>query len=544
MKIKKILAVLTSIIISVSATGCMSLKDFLYYGSSETDEESVGDSESEKSGTDGSTEESEKLAAIKSNVESLIEYAKKEDCEDKITELTETLLAQLDELAEEVAYVMVDYYSDFYNEDVEEKYDALYEDYYVAMDYLGYGFANAYNAGNYDDLLEMYTNDDSIDYYTDKNLSLKRLESYARSDYAAMDAALDSYFDLAADEDMDDDEKNLAAAETYLEILSDYEAESFYDSFNRDFNGKDIIAMSDTLIEQMTASEAEIEDVIYSVPGVEKFLDSPMSFDEPIETLREYAGRISPEMGESADKLYDEKLYRLMSGDDCYNGSFCIELPASESAMIYVYCDEDFYSLTTAIHEFGHFHSSFYDDTPDYLCANNIDIAEIQSQGMEMLFMNYYDEIFGDQAEIMKVYKLYEMIDTTISACLIGQFEYDILSHRDDLTPENVVKRFNTLMKQNDYDVQLYEITHIFEQPGYYISYCVSALAALDIWMNSLDDYDRAVEMYNKISRIKSNSSEYQFRSAISMCGFRDVMSDKFFGLLSERVSEYLTKYQ
>ena len=158
--------------------------------------------------------------------------------------------------------------------------------------------------------------------------------------------------------------------------------------------------------------------------------------------------------------------------------------------------------------------------------------------------MNYYDEIFGDQAEIMKVYKLYEMIDTTISACLIGQFEYDILSHRDDLTPENVVKRFNTLMKQNDYDVQLYEITHIFEQPGYYISYCVSALAALDIWMNSLDDYDRAVEMYNKISRIKSNSSEYQFRSAISMCGFRDVMSDKFFGLLSERVSEYLTKYQ
>lgn len=540
MKFKKILAAVTAATLMLSLSGCMSLEEFLYYGSSESEEVSEI---SEIDDSSESSENQERLDSIKADAEKLIEYSKKKGNSEQIEEYTQKLIDCCNEISEELAFATVDYYSDLQDEDTERIYDDLYKDYYVAFDYLCYAFANAYNEGNYDDLLEKYTDDDSVEYYTTKGLTLKRIEAMSRLEFEKKDELLDGYFDVAYDEDIDDDEKNLEAAKLYLELLEDFETDNFYNAYNRDFDGKSIFSLSDIITEKIADAAYEVDQLIYSMPELDEFIKDPIKIDDPIAMIDEYAPNLSDAIGASAKKLKDDELYVLKSGKKCYNGSFCIDLPATDRALLYVYCENDFYDLLTAVHEFGHFHASYYDSTPDYLAVNNVDIAEIQSQGMEIVFMENYDDIFGKYSDLMKLSKIDDMLYAVLSGFLIGQFEYDILSRRDKLKPEDVVEHFDALMKKGGYDLQFYEISHLFEQPGYYISYCVSALAALNIWMVSLDDQEKALEMYESIAGIKCNSPESHFRAALESCGFDDVLTEKYIEKLYKKVSEYILQY-
>ena len=58
-------------------------------------------------------------------------------------------------------------------------------------------------------------------------------------------------------------------------------------------------------------------------------------------------------------------------------------------------------------------------------------------------------------------------------------------------------------------------ISHLFESPGYYISYSTSALAAFDLFDDVNNDPYKALERYEKIAKISCNSGEYNFRKRL-----------------------------
>ena len=65
----------------------------------------------------------------------------------------------------------------------------------------------------------------------------------------------------------------------------------------------------------------------------------------------------------------------------------------------------------TLVHEFGHFNADFYSTDSVLWGSSNIDVAEIQSQGLEVLFSQFTDEIYGEEnADAMNAETIYNML--------------------------------------------------------------------------------------------------------------------------------------
>ena len=109
----------------------------------------------------------------------------------------------------------------------------------------------------------------------------------------------------------------------------------------------------------------------------------------------------------------------------------------------------------------------------------------------------------------------------------------------ENLTPQDVVDKFDEIVRSVDPDERFCYIHHLFEQPGYYVSYGVSALAAFDIFEDNLKNPDKAVEKYEKIAAISAFSPDCRFKDALEKCGFDDVLTEEYIKNLAKQITEY-----
>lgn len=63
-------------------------------------------------------------------------------------------------------------------------------------------------------------------------------------------------------------------------------------------------------------------------------------------------------------------------------------------------------------------------------------------------------------------------------------------------------------------------VPHNFQSPFYYISYAVSALSSLDLWLRSQEDWNGAVETYMDLSAL---SQDVPFRAALKEAELADI---------------------
>lgn len=483
------------------------------------------------------------LEQVREHARQLIDDLKVSENEENIQKDIDLLLDDMDIVYETSSKLMIPYYLDWNNEKLEAEYDDSFENVYITNSLITYAFIKGKQSEEYSYMFDDLILDNvDLEAFDAPSLTLKKLEGYTRVEYTLMDEQLDEYHDIAYDEDMDEDEKAERCAEIYLDLLSQYDAETFYDEYFRDYTGDEILELSKTIREEILPVSDDLLNAFFKCDGATDVIYKPKEFDDPFEVIKEYAPKLSKEIGDAADVLVKNKLYTIASGDDCYDGSFTDNLPVSDSAHIYIYDDEDYNALLTPVHEFGHYYATFYDDIPTYLSTSNLDIAETQSQGFEFLFMQFYDDIYGDQAEAMKVVKTYDMLYAVITGFFVGEFEYKVLKNKDTYTPEDVINCWDEIMGDYLPGVGFYEINHIFETPGYYISYGVSALAAFDIWEDCLYDPDAALEKYERVVRISCNDSDYQFRSAMKKAGFSEVLNKKYIKTLADELSDYASE--
>ncbi len=541
MKKQRLLAISIAAALTLTAVSCS-----YGYDTSKSRRDRTSDSEASEKDT-GTTEfdyEAADLEAFNGELERLLDLIKESGRGDEIQDCIDGLIKASNAAYDAMGYSGIAQNLDWFDSELEEAYDTDSETLYVMISGLGYAFSKGYKSEEYKEIFEPYIYDEEmLEYFTQPGMSLKRVEGYASVDYQVSDEALDDYYDIAYDSDLDDDEKNLKCAEVYLDILSQYEAESFYDRYYRDYTPDEITELSQYIKKTLIPVRDVLADNFNDNKYSDDVFDDPVLYDEPFELIRDYSAKLSADIETSADRINDEKLYSVGTGSGCYTGSYTVDLPLNNSALVYVYSDDTYFDLQTCIHEFGHFHSSFYDETDAYMSMTNIDVAEIQSQGMELLFMQFYDDIYGDQADAMKLLKFYDMSDVIISSFLIGEFEYTALTKAEEMTPQDVVDLYDDIMGEYAEGYPFYYVSHMFEQPGYYISYGVSALAALDIMDDCINDPDKALEKYEKIAKVPANDVNSTFRSSLSECGFEDVLSKEYIDKIAaelEQISDEL----
>ena len=544
----RILAFLTAAAMILSAASC-SLRGYGDDSSKTRTEDSDDNNENDNddSGIDeqgrydfSPVKNSDEIAEVREHVEKLLDDLKDNDNEDELKDDIAVLLDDMDINYEETTKLMIPYYLDWNNETLESQYDDVTENMYITAELITYAFCRGYANEQYSHLFkDLILDEEAVETYTEPAFTLKHLEGYTRVNYNLIDANLDEYYDIAYDEDMDEDEKALKCAEIYLELLAKYDAETFYDTFNRDYTPKEIIELSKVIREELIPASEALLDAFYENSESRKIDRKPMQFDDPFKVIQEYAPRLSPEIADAADTIVENELYTIADGDDCYDGSFTVSMPKSKKSIVYIYNNNDYNNLLTPVHEFGHYYASFYDDTPSYLAASNLDIVETQSQSFEFLVTQFYDEIYEEQAEAMKIIKTYDMLYAVISGFFIGEFEYTVLANRENYTPEDVVKLWHDLMDDYIPDTEFYFVNHLFESPGYYISYGVSALAAFDIWEDCIYNTDEALKKYEKIARTSCDERDNNFRSAIKEAGFSDVLNKEYIKVLAQEIYDY-----
>ncbi|MDE6093039.1 MAG: hypothetical protein K2G14_08090 [Ruminococcus sp.] len=536
MKKLRILSAFLAVVISVSACSC-GLRTDKNISSSKKESSDISEKKSEIKKFEPKTPPSEYVPAdmdeIRKHANQLLDDYKISENDEQLKNDIDVLLYDLDLVNNSLSYITIDYYLDWNNEKIEEKYDKCYEDFYAVYEIISYVFTVCSLSEEYGHLFDEFVTDDMVEYYED--MTMETVEEYAREDYQFMDIYLDDYYDTAYSDKLDDDEKNLLCAKIYLDILENYDTETFYEQYYRDYTPDEVIGLCDVIRSEIVPVYNQLFESLYDLDGIDDIIDSPVYFENPFDEIMKYSSRLSPDIEKSAKKILDENLYTIASGDECYDGSFTVDLTAQNSALVYVYDDEFFESFLTAVHEFGHFHASFYDDTTTFRQMNNLDIAEIQSQGLELLFMQFYDEIYGKQSDAMKIIKTASILESVITGFFIGEFEYTVLENRDEMSPKDVIECYNEIMGDLSEDLPFYYITHIFEQPAYYISYGTSALASFEIFENP----DKAIELYENIAEIPCNSDEYQFKSALEKCGFSDVLNEEYIKNLAERITAF-----
>ena len=374
--------------------------------------------------------------------------------------------------------------SDGYTEEEQTLYQeetALINEYYEAI-----GSVSSVEYGglsyDYDSAYQAYL-DWEIEYDT-------YLEIYQALCKAENDAAAGYYIELV------ENRKAQAALYGYSSLEEYYNDSTYF----RDFTTEERDAFYEAVIRQIVPVSAALEDAVYDAWD-EDVVDAGFEESTLLETVRNTISDISDTMLPAFDYMTEYGYYDISDSEDKADGAFTTLLYSPNAPYLLIEPTDSGYDYTTLIHEFGHYNAYYCSSDP--MCTN-IDLAEIHSQALELLALDSYETVFGAEAEYQRLSTLSDMLTGIIDGCLYDELERWAFA-QDTLTVDGMNQKYMELLKKYGYyeaddpETEAYdwvEVGHLFAYPQYYISYAVSAAAALDIYMMSLSDRDEAIDTY------------------------------------------------
>ncbi len=272
-----------------------------------------------------------------------------------------------------------------------------------------------------------------------------------------------------------------------------------------------------------------------------------------LELLGQYIGGLAPTLQESLDHMLATGSYSIAHDKQKFDVSFTTMLNGLRTPYLFTQPqpDSQVYSFTTLVHEFGHYHNYLNDPTysvPDGLmyALDDIDVAEISSTGLELLLLQDYPQLYGDDAATLQRSVLGDLLSNVVYGCMLDEFQ-QIVYTTPDLTAEalddicyQVVLEYMGDIYYEDYARTLWaQIYHNFEAPFYYISYCMSALASFQLWQLAQTDFDAALQQYLDIAALGCN---VDFLWLVEECGMQDVLSLRYLSDLYDRLEPVLTR--
>lgn len=273
-------------------------------------------------------------------------------------------------------------------------------------------------------------------------------------------------------------------------------ADMYYLSYNRDYTPADAQVYWEES-KELFVPVAEVLGMLYVETG-------PITMETTFENMPRALSEISPELKEAWEYMQENELCDYEPLPNKQSGiAFTTSLPMYDAPFIYGYWEDGINSATTVMHEFGHFYDRWlhYDvSTPQ-----NLDIAEVYSQGLELLMQPEFRR-FTRESDMAVASHLKDFINPLTFQIMLEEFQQRVYE-LEDLNVENISRLYSDLLEEyglNSYsasapgeiDYSWFRITHLFDAPFYTVSYWTSAVVALQIWTTSLEDWDAGVEIY------------------------------------------------
>lgn len=345
----------------------------------------------------------------------------------------------------------------------------------------------------------------------------------------------DRYYALMNDNTLQDGDKAIACAGLLKEIVAYYnryttertDYDNYIDYFYAE-NGGGYTA--DMVLEYCKNTAGPYWYIVNKYINYGKSLglmDSPAPVKNEQEALTalKYVEKISPELKTAYDYLIRNGLCFLKT-DSQYSMGMSFVMPAYADAGVMVSGQN---LMGTLIHEFGHYYS-FLDDTVSaedmFFEDDSRYFSEFNAQAFELISTDYYEDIYGENAETEKFRSLTALLQGLSNTAQLGSAE--IVLYTSDLSQISD-------QEMNQYMAQAlgecwYQNTQLFIQPGNYIAYSLTLFDAIQVYDMYLHDreagkkkyfeassanfnggYDKKTEQLGLVSAFDQHAPEYLF---------------------------------
>lgn len=254
----------------------------------------------------------------------------------------------------------------------------------------------------------------------------------------------------------------------------------------------------------------------------------------------------------------------LMKNGNYYNGSyggaFSYWIGAQDTAILY-FGPGSYSGAFTFVHEFGHYYNTIY----NHGASMSYDLEETHSQGDEMLFLSYLKSVLDEAGaesvfESLYVNQMFDSYAIVMLAACVDEFEYCVYTGTDPdgnpatYTANDYDALFKKLMTQYGISSSLnssYWRYVVIESPCYYISYSMSMLPCLELYMVSeTEGHEAAMNKYFKLFTFTDDEANVKVDSVgdtVVEIGYSDTLvyaglTSPFDESLYQRLKEFYTK--
>ena len=324
-------------------------------------------------------------------------------------------------------------------------------------------------------------------------------------------------------DDGDSDYNDVSAA-LYVQIITKnnqlaalYGYDNYYtyaseNVYSRDYKAEDLAEFREFIVEYIVPNFGTVYSNFRAYSSLKEWKRNTfLSFmDGEFDSMKKnyllsYLDSLEGTMGDSMRHMFENRNCVFANMGTSHNTAFCTYLYESEQP--FCLFGSRGQSSTTMVHEIGHYYANLVN--PD---LGNYDLLETHSQGNEFLFMKYCEDLLD--SEVYKCALSYQLVNACyvmIMATIIDEFEQEVyaLESVENFTSAD----FDAIMTKvcEKYggaewvagklaDPYSYWRLVAISNPVYYISYAVSATAAVEIYVAAEEDIEGAYAAYTTLA--------------------------------------------
>lgn len=296
----------------------------------------------------------------------------------------------------------------------------------------------------------------------------------------------------------------------------------YYRMGRLDYNAEMVAQFRDNVKESLVPVVAKLKEKVGRELSVDKFMfydDAVYSNGEepkPIldakgifEAAQEMYDEMSPEVGGFMRSMLEAEAFDCESRDGKWGGGYCTGFAKYKQPFILANFNGSSGDIDVITHEFGHAlaaNFAFNGGDPE-LEVGGMETAECHSMSMEFLCWKFMDKFFGGLTNEYKKKHVLSCLSFIPYGVIVDEFQHNVYEHPEYTPAERdamyleLEKKYRPYMslegipyleKGTRWQYQM----HIFESPFYYIDYCLAQTVALGFLIESLENYDSALERY------------------------------------------------
>lgn len=341
-----------------------------------------------------------------------------------------------------------------------------------------------------------------------------------------------------------------------------------YDRLGRNcYGAEEVKAFREQIAREIVPIVRRVKELQKARIGVEKFCfyDDIFSFpdgnpkpqgtsDEILAAGRQMYREMSPETAEFIDFMFDNELFDVLAKEGKAPGGYCTDLADYGAPFVFSNFNGTSADVDVLTHEMGHafafYRAAKNGIMPEYRNPT-YEACEVHSMSMEFLTSEHHEKFFGPET---KKYEFAHCEDTLVFlpyGSMVDEFQH-IVYENPDMKPEernevwaNLEKKYRPYI---DFDnLPFYSRgagwqrqMHIYENPFYYIDYCMAQTVAFQIWMKMLENGDEAWKMYMKYT---DKAGSMTFAELVPYAGLDLPYAPGCVGKVAKKIAAWLEEH-